>query len=117
MLTKATRDHRPISALGAVFEFQKGATTGLPPLPVLGKGNFTADDISNICSEVEEAAMNHFHIRWSDSKLDWEAFRTQHEAETSARQLVRPYENYTIEQFDGDCPRCGKGIKTRNTVV
>jgi hypothetical protein len=40
--------------------------------------------------------------------LDWEAFRTQEEAETSAKQLMRPHESYNIEQFDGDCPRCGE---------
>jgi hypothetical protein len=56
--------------------------------------------------------MQHFHIRWSTSKLDWEAFRTQEEAETSAKQLMRPHESYNIEQFDGDCPRCGE-IKPR----
>lgn len=55
--------------------------------------------------------MNHYHIRWSASKLDWEAFGTQQEAETAAKQLVRPGENYTIEQFDGDCPRCGEGAR------
>ena len=61
--------------------------------------------------------MNHFHIRWSDAKLDWEAFCTQQEAETEAKRLMRPSETYTVEQFDGNCPRCGNGIKTRSTVV
>jgi hypothetical protein len=61
--------------------------------------------------------MNHFHIRWSDSKLDWQAFSTQQEAETEAKQLMRPSEKYTVEEFDGNCPRCGNGIKTRSTVV
>jgi len=59
----------------------------------------------------------HYHIRWSDSKLDWEAFRSQQEAETEAKQLVRAGESYTIEQFDGKCPRCVNGLKTSNTVL
>jgi hypothetical protein len=57
---------------------------------------------------VEEATVQHFHIRWSASKLDWEAFPTQEQAERQAQELKRPHENYTIEQFDGDCPRCGE---------
>jgi len=66
---------------------------------------------------VKETTVIHYHIRWSDSKLDWEAFSTQQEAETQAKQLVLPNEKYTIEQFDGNCPRCGNGIKTKNTAV
>ena len=50
--------------------------------------------------------MIHYHIRWSDLKLDWEAFSTRREAEASAMQLARASETYTIEEFDGDCPRC-----------
>ncbi len=52
--------------------------------------------------------MQHFHIRWSGSKLDWEVFKTHHEAEASAQQLVLPKETYSIEEFDGNCPRCGE---------
>jgi len=51
--------------------------------------------------------MTHFHIRWSKTaSLDWEPFDTQEEAEASAKQLVLPGETYTIEKFDGACPRC-----------
>jgi GAF domain-containing protein len=50
--------------------------------------------------------MPHYHIRWSNSKLDWEAFRTTEEAQAQAEQLVRLGESYVIEQVDGDCPRC-----------
>ena len=48
--------------------------------------------------------MEHYHIRWSNAKLDWEAFETQTDAEQSAKQLARPHENYTIERYDGGCP-------------
>jgi len=67
--------------------------------------------------DVKEVTVIHYHIRWSSSKLDWEAFRTRQEAETEAKQLVRPGESYTIEQLDGNCPRCGSGLKTRSTVA
>jgi predicted metal-binding protein len=52
--------------------------------------------------------MNHYHIRWGDSKLDWEAFQTEEEAKASAEQLKRPGETYAIEQRDGDCQPCAK---------
>ena len=48
----------------------------------------------------------HYHIRWSNAALDWERFDTQAEAEASAKQLARPDETYTIEEFEGACPRC-----------
>jgi hypothetical protein len=50
--------------------------------------------------------MFHYHIRWADGKLDWEAFPSEDEAKVSAKQLMRPDETYVIEQLDGDCPRC-----------
>jgi hypothetical protein len=53
--------------------------------------------------------MIHYHIHWlggGNDKLDWEAFSTKREAEMAASQLVRPDERFTIDQFDGDCPRC-----------
>jgi hypothetical protein len=50
--------------------------------------------------------MSHYHIRWDDGKLDWEAFRTEDEAKAAARQLMRLDETYVIEQLDGECPRC-----------
>ncbi len=52
----------------------------------------------------------HYHIRWSESKLDWEAFSTHTEAEKRAKELVRDDEDFTIEQFDGNCPRCAEGL-------
>jgi hypothetical protein len=50
--------------------------------------------------------MSHFHILWSNSKLDWERFDSREEARRGAEVLVRLGETYTIEQFDDDCPRC-----------
>ena len=50
--------------------------------------------------------LNHFHIRWSNSKFDWQIFNTREEAEEAAKELVLPEETYSIEQFDGDCPQC-----------
>jgi hypothetical protein len=64
--------------------------------------------------------MLHYHIRWSEkivsnwkcfSALDWEAFTSRAEAEASARQLVRQNETYTIEEHDGNCPRCQDAAK------
>lgn len=49
----------------------------------------------------------HYHIRWSDSKLDWERFSTPQEAERAAKQLVRPGETFTVEHVDDDtCVLC-----------
>lgn len=50
--------------------------------------------------------MLHYHIRWSNSNLDWEAYPTSEEAQGQAEQLVRLGESYVIEQFDGECQRC-----------
>lgn len=43
----------------------------------------------------------HYHIRWSDSKLDWKPFRTREEAEQAARRLARRGETFTVEHADG----------------
>ena len=50
-----------------------------------------------------------FHIRWSDSELDWECHSTQADAERAAEQLAQIEEGYTIEKYqDGQdalpCP-------------
>ena len=34
--------------------------------------------------------MVHYHIRWGNSKLDWEAFQTETEAKAVAELLKRP---------------------------
>ena len=56
----------------------------------------------------------HYHIRWSDSKLDWERFSTREEAEQAARQLARPGETFTLEHVDDkSCMPCQKVSQTR----
>jgi hypothetical protein len=50
--------------------------------------------------------MVHYHIRWSDSKLDWQAFSASQEAQIEAERLARFEETYTIEKFGENCPRC-----------
>jgi hypothetical protein len=51
----------------------------------------------------------HYHIRWSNTKLDWERFRTRQEAEQAARQLARPGETFALEQVhDATCVQCLK---------
>jgi len=51
----------------------------------------------------------HYHIRWSDSKLDWERFSTHQEAEQAASQLVRPGETFIVEHVDDKaCMQCLK---------
>jgi hypothetical protein len=40
-----------------------------------------------------------FHIRWSDSELDWECHSTQADAERVAEQLAQIEEGYTIEKY------------------
>ena len=49
----------------------------------------------------------HYHIRWSDSKVDWQAFRTSEDAEIDAEKLAKPGETYIIVEFENDCPHCG----------
>ncbi|PYX26729.1 MAG: hypothetical protein DMG80_20855 [Acidobacteria bacterium] len=50
--------------------------------------------------------MTHYHIRWADSKIDWQAFPTTEEAVVEAERLKRRDENYSIEEYDGNCERC-----------
>ena len=52
--------------------------------------------------------MNHYHIRWDNSKVDWEAFQTEEEAKAAAERLKRTDENYVIEKLNGDCQRCNQ---------
>ena len=49
----------------------------------------------------------HFHIRWSgEAALDWQGFQSRDEAEACAKDIVRPSESFTIEEFDESCLRC-----------
>lgn len=50
--------------------------------------------------------MTHYHIRWADSKIDWQGFPTKDEAVVEAERLRRVDENYSIEEYDGNCERC-----------
>jgi|KBSMisStandDraft_5_1062788.scaffolds.fasta_scaffold1985135_1 hypothetical protein len=50
--------------------------------------------------------MIHYHIRWADSKIDWQVFQTKDEAVAEAEHLKRPNESYHIEERDGNCERC-----------
>lgn len=51
----------------------------------------------------------HYHIHWSDGKVDWERHATRADAERSARQLIRSDETYIIEKFAGPCEVCKSG--------
>lgn len=54
-----------------------------------------------LTSRLEEhgrrSSVNHYHIRWSGLKLDWEVFNTHEAAQKAAKQLVLPNETCTIE--------------------
>jgi hypothetical protein len=54
--------------------------------------------------------MNHFHIRWSNSTLDWEGFGIE-EARVEAERLKRRHESYTIEERAGECQLCKNFIR------
>jgi hypothetical protein len=50
---------------------------------------------------------SHFHIRWSTKDLlDWQRFRTRHEAIEFASELVLPGETYAVEEHSSACPIC-----------
>ena len=48
----------------------------------------------------------HYHIRWSDSSLDWKPFPTKEEATILAGQIKKLNESFTIVERDGECERC-----------
>lgn len=50
--------------------------------------------------------MIHYHIRWANSKIDWQAFRMRDEAVAEAERLKGLNESYQIEERDGSCERC-----------
>ena len=51
-------------------------------------------------------AVVHYHIHWSNSTFDWQAFRTLEGARIEAERLVVPGETFTIDQFDDNCAHC-----------
>ena len=60
--------------------------------------------------------MVHYHIRWANSKLDWEAFQSEQEAKALAELLKRPDENYVIETLNGDCQSCNRLAQAKATI-
>ena len=56
----------------------------------------------------------HYHIRWSDSSLDWKPFPTKEDATEVAGQIKKPNESYTIVERDNECERC-KTFKSGST--
>ena len=48
----------------------------------------------------------HYHIRWSDSTVDWKPFLRKEEASEHARLIKRRNEDYTIVERDGECESC-----------
>jgi hypothetical protein len=61
--------------------------------------------------------MTHYHIRWADSKIDWQAFPTKDETVVEAERLKRVGENYSIEEHDGNCERCQRLNASRGTLT
>jgi len=59
-----------------------------------------------LCGPNSRGRMNHYHIRWEESNLDWEAFPTKDAAVVEAERLKRLDENYSIEEYDDNCERC-----------
>jgi predicted RNA-binding protein with PUA domain len=55
----------------------------------------------------------HYHIRWSESSLDWEPFPTKEEATKLAERIKKRNESYTIVERDRNCERC-KVFKSRS---
>jgi hypothetical protein len=65
------------------------------------------ENVVPFLNEFEGAAsMNHYHIRWAESEIDWQAFQTKNEAVAEAERLKRWNEKYSIEERDGGCERC-----------
>ena len=50
--------------------------------------------------------MNHYHIRWGETKIDGQVFQTKDEAIAEAEHLKRRGESYNIEERDGNCESC-----------
>jgi hypothetical protein len=47
-----------------------------------------------------------YHLRRSNGRLYWEQFHARVEAESSAKELARIGESYTIEEADDSSPQC-----------
>ena len=66
--------------------------------------------------EIAQGAMKsqtHYHIRWSDSSLDWKPCETKEEATKLAGLINKRHESYAIEEFDEECQRC-KALRSKS---
>jgi len=73
-------------------------------------------ELENLADKPADTPTFHYHIRWlSNSALDWEPYLSETDAEDGAKRLVRWDETYTIERFNGNCPRCAS-ISVRGTA-
>ena len=63
-------------------------------------------------SESSKSAI-HYHIRWSNSSLDWKPFATEDEATILAGQIKKRNESFTVVQRDDECERC-KMLRTKS---
>jgi hypothetical protein len=57
--------------------------------------------------------MHHYHIRWSNGKLDWERYGSRAEAVSGAKKLMQYEETFTIEEHGESCPRCPDLVKAK----
>jgi len=48
----------------------------------------------------------HYHIRWSNSLLDWKPFPKKEEAIELAGRIRKPNESYMIVERDSECEKC-----------
>jgi len=58
----------------------------------------------------------HYHIRWSDSSLDWKSFPTKEEATKLAEHIKKPNETFVIVERYDDCERC-EAFKSQSNIV
>ena len=54
----------------------------------------------------------HYHIRWSDSSLDWKPFPTKEEATKYAGRINKRDGTYIIVERGDECERC-KAFKSK----
>jgi hypothetical protein len=55
----------------------------------------------------------HYHIRWSNGKLDWERYGSRDEAESGAKKLMQYRETYASEEHGESCPRCPDVVRAK----
>ena len=48
----------------------------------------------------------HYHIRWSDSSVDWKPFPTKQEATILGGHIKKRNESFIIVERDDECKRC-----------